>query len=66
MEKIRRNTKNEESRQFWAAIQQTAEEVASWPAWKRGGSSLPLSKRKNDKKSAGTKKPKAPRTLSPA
>ena len=35
--KISRNLSTEESREYWAAAQRTAEEVSTWPDWKRAG-----------------------------
>lgn len=35
--KIGRNLSTEESRAYWAAAKKTAEEVSTWPDWKRAG-----------------------------
>lgn len=40
MKKIIRKTSDAKSREFWNSIHETAQEVASWPEWKRGGSTL--------------------------
>lgn len=36
--RLKKNKGDEASRQFWAYVERTAEEVKSWPAWKRGES----------------------------
>ena len=34
---IRRNLSTSENRAFWEGIEESAAEVATWPAWKRAG-----------------------------
>ena len=33
---LRKKKDDAESRQFWSLAEKTAQEVAGWPAWKRG------------------------------
>jgi hypothetical protein len=33
---IRKRLDDDESREFWEFAQKASEEVANWPAWKRG------------------------------
>lgn len=37
MKKIVPDLSTPESRQFWKAVENSAREVQSWPAWKRAG-----------------------------
>lgn len=37
MSKIVRNLSTEENQEFWSVVEAAAEEVASWPDWKRAG-----------------------------
>jgi len=34
--RMRRNTNDKESREFWEHVDQRAANVEKWPAWKRG------------------------------
>lgn len=38
---LKRNERDPESRDFWAFVDQTAAEVATWPRWKRGEQEAP-------------------------
>lgn len=42
MGKVSRDLSTEENRRFWQSVENTAEEVRAWPAWKRGEHSLPF------------------------
>jgi hypothetical protein len=34
---LKRNKQDEASREFWDFVDRTAQEVSSWPDWKKGG-----------------------------
>ena len=38
---ITKNKDTEKNRRFWAAVEEAAREVETWPAWKRGGRECP-------------------------
>jgi hypothetical protein len=38
--KVRGNPSTPENREFWARCEKAAEEVATWPAWKRAAANL--------------------------
>ena len=56
MEKTRQDENDQESRKFWTELRQTAEEVASWPAWKRGGYSFRINKSEKSNENSNTVK----------
>lgn len=37
MKKIVRNMSSDDTRAFWSSVEDSAREVAGWPAWRRAG-----------------------------
>ena len=43
---------SEESRKFWAHVEKSAKEVATWPEWKRGDVSISAPEMDDDERKA--------------